>query len=117
MTIRTYVMTLVLLATLSSIGFAETVYLKDGEVVSGEIVSENEYSLILKVGRHHNKYFKETGCISSFFRGIKNTQNNIIFFNSDLVVSVKVLNRLIKDDKNYIPCRKKINKKKLYYKM
>ena len=91
--------------------------IKDFHIVTGfkHHLIQRFYKLKLKNIKlffHHNKYFKETGCISSFFRGIKNTQNNIIYFNSDLVVSVKVLNRLIKDDKNYIPCRKKINKKK-----
>lgn len=66
----------------------------------------------LKFNFYYNKNYKNTGCIFSFFKTINYIKNDLIYFNSDLVVSTKYLNKLIKSkDKNIILCRRKKNNK------
>lgn len=66
----------------------------------------------LKLNFYYNKNYKNTGCIYSFFKTIKYINNDLIYFNSDLVVSTKYLNKLIKNkNKNIILCRRKKNNK------
>lgn len=65
-----------------------------------------------KINFYHNKFYKNTGCIYSFFRTLPKLKSNFIYFNSDLVVADKYLS-LISENKNsnIILCRKKINLK------
>lgn len=94
--------------------FKSKIKIKDFHIVTGfkSNLIKNFYKKKIrntKLYFHHNKLFNQTGCISSFFIGIENVKNNIIYFNSDLVVSSKVLNKIVINRKNCIPCRKKIN--------
>ena len=96
--------------------FKSQVKIKDFHIVTGfkSNLIENFYKKKIrntKLYFHHNKLFNKTGCISSFFIGIQNINNNIIYFNSDLIISYKALNKIVKDNKNYITCRKKKYKK------
>ena len=66
----------------------------------------------LKLNFYYNKNYLNTGCIYSFFKTINKINSDLIYFNSDLVVSTKYLNKLIKNkNKNIILCRKKKNNK------
>ena len=96
--------------------FKSKVKIKDFHIVTGfkSYLIKNFYKKKIRNSKlyfHHNALFNKTGCISSFFIGIENVKNDIIYFNSDIVVSHKVLNKIVKNKKNYIACRKKINNK------
>jgi choline kinase len=61
-----------------------------------------------KVFFHYNKNYLTTGCIYSFFIPYDKIKNDIIYFNSDLVVSNKDIESLANDKRaNTILCRKK----------
>ena len=44
-----------------------------------------------KINFYYNKFYKNTGCIYSFFRTLPKLKSNFIYFNSDLVVADKYL--------------------------
>ena len=61
-----------------------------------------------KVFFHYNKNYLTTGCVYSLFIPHDKIKNDIIYFNSDLVVSNKDIKNLVGDKRaNIILCRKK----------
>ena len=97
--------------------FKSNIQIKDFHVVVGFEHNQLISFLKQKLKKHNiffyiNKNYKKTGCIYSFFKGAKNINNDLIYFNSDLVVSSGALNLLNRNSKknNLILCRKKIKK-------
>lgn len=64
-------------------------------------------NLKYRINFYYNKNFRSTGCIYSFFLAAKKIKNDLIYFNSDLIVKDKSLNKLLDNRyKNVILSRK-----------